>query len=317
MGNTSQKLNKIIETKAAIKAALINKNVNINDDTKFSEYPALIESIEAGSGSGTADDFYNIVTENGTNFYQLFQRKTMESLDLSGWDTSQVTNMSYMFSNCSKLATVDLSGWNTSQVTNISYMFQSCSKLETITGLSNFNMSKVNDIRYMFSGCSSLTTIDISSWDMSQVNDIDSIFSNCKALETITGLSNLDKSKVIRAHNMFSGCSSLKSLDLSSWYFTPTSVVYYMFQDCTSLETLDIRNFDMTNNTYPFNIFDGCTSLYTIRLDNCNAATISCVISEDAALPINAIAGKTRTIYCKESEAVGLTPPTNWVFSYV
>ena len=55
-------------------------------------------------------------------------------MDLSNFDTSAVTNMSSMFSNCSNLSTLDLSNFNTSAVTNMNLMFYSCSNLSTIIG---------------------------------------------------------------------------------------------------------------------------------------------------------------------------------------
>ena len=63
-------------------------------------------------------------------------------------------------------------------------------------------------------------------------------------------------------------------------------------------------------------MFSGCTSLHTLRLDNCSNDTISKIIAS-GGFPTNAIEGVTRTIYCKEENAAGLTAPTNWVFSYV
>jgi surface protein len=56
--------------------------------------------------------------------------------------------------------------------------------------------------------------------------------------------------------------------------------------------------------------------LHTIRLDNCSNDTINKIITS-SLFPTNAITGVTRKIYCKESEAAGLTAPTNWVFEYV
>ena len=64
--------------------------------------------------------------------------------DLSGWNTSLVTNMSQMFINCSAFNS-DLSGWNTSLVTNMSQMFYGCSSFNDpsianwkFTNLTNF-----------------------------------------------------------------------------------------------------------------------------------------------------------------------------------
>ena len=47
----------------------------------------------------------------------------MKSLDLSGWDTSNVEGMNQMFTNCKSLESVDLSGWDTSNVKDMRSMF--------------------------------------------------------------------------------------------------------------------------------------------------------------------------------------------------
>jgi hypothetical protein len=59
-----------------------------------------------------------------------------------------------------------------------------------------------------------------------------------------------------------------------------------------------------------------CKKLHTLRLDNCNNSNISKIITS-TSFPTNVIYGATKTIYCKEEEAAGLTVPRNWVFSYV
>ena len=65
-------------------------------------------------------------------------------------NTSQVTNMQYMFSNCESLETLDLSTFNTENVTNMFGMFNSCKSLKSLN-LSSFNTSKVKQMGYMFS----------------------------------------------------------------------------------------------------------------------------------------------------------------------
>ena len=56
----------------------------------------------------------------------------LTSLDLSRWNTNNVTDMHNLFSDCSALTSLDISGWDTSKVTNIGYMFKGCSALKTI-----------------------------------------------------------------------------------------------------------------------------------------------------------------------------------------
>ena len=55
---------------------------------------------------------------------------SLESIDLSSFNTNNVTNMSCMFCKCSSLKSIDLSSFNTNNVTNMSFMFFGCSSLK-------------------------------------------------------------------------------------------------------------------------------------------------------------------------------------------
>ena len=61
--------------------------------------------------------------------YMFYNCSSLASLDVSGLDTSNVTGMSYMFCNCSSLASLDVSGLDTSNVTDMGGMFSGCSSL--------------------------------------------------------------------------------------------------------------------------------------------------------------------------------------------
>ena len=78
---------------------------------------------------------------------------------------SKVTNMSYLFSGCSKLLSLsDISEWDTSNVINMSYMLNGCSKLSSLPDLLKWNTSNVIDMSYMFNGCSKLSSLpDLSN----------------------------------------------------------------------------------------------------------------------------------------------------------
>ena len=250
--------------KAAIKQSLANKGVEVSDSALLDEYPALIDSIEVGSGDDKS--VWDIITNNGKRMEYLFYScSDVLTLDVSNWDTSQATSMKYMFCLCRNLMQVDVSNFNTGNVTDMAYMFHDC-KLLTSLDVSNFDTSNVTNMMYMFNGCRALTTLDLSNWDTSKVTDMT-----------------------------------------------------YMFYSCKKLTSLNISNWDMTKITASYNyyqMFNGCTALHTLRLDNCNNDTINKIITS-GYFPTAAISGVTRTIYCKESEAAGLTAPKNWVFSYV
>ena len=102
-------------------------------------------------------------------------------------DTSNVTDMSYMFQSCSKLTSLDLSGLDTSKVTNMSYMFGYCTNLTSID-LSNWDTSKVTNMSYMFQSCSKLTSLDLSDLDTSKVTSMDGMFEYCKSLTSLSSL---------------------------------------------------------------------------------------------------------------------------------
>ena len=79
---------------------------------------------------------------------------------------------------------MDLSGWGTSNVTNMNQMFNSCRGLTSVGNLSGWDTSNVTDMSYMFSICSSLTSIKVSStkWSTAKVTSGDRMFYDCTAL---------------------------------------------------------------------------------------------------------------------------------------
>ena len=110
----------------------------------------------------------------------------VRTLDLSGWDTSNVKNMSHVFSFCDKLESLDLSGWNTSNVEDMTTMFFSCTNIESLD-LSSWDVSKVKDMNYMFYYCSDLITLDLSGWNTSNVEDMSYMFYECPAPYKVVG----------------------------------------------------------------------------------------------------------------------------------
>ena len=118
-----------------------------------------------------------------------------------GSNTSNVTNMSNMFSSCSKLTSLDLSDFDTSNVIAMNSMFQNCTSLTSLD-LKNFNTSNVDDMDDMFNGCSGLTSLDLSGWGMRSVTCSNDMFKNCTALTTIRMVgcipSTIDKIKAVK-----------------------------------------------------------------------------------------------------------------------
>ena len=140
--------------------------------------------------------------ENSKEFF--FDYSALTTLDLSNFDTSNVTDMFGMFSGCTALTSLDLSNFNTSNVTSMFGMFSRVAL--TSLDLSNFNTANVIDMASMFYGCTSLTSLDLSNFNTSNVTAMGGMFSGCSGLTTI--IAN-DWSAIDSSSNMFYNCTSL------------------------------------------------------------------------------------------------------------
>ena len=97
-------------------------------------------------------------------------------------NTSEVTNMNWMFMECYKLTSLDLSHFNTSKVIYMNQMFQKCTGLTSLD-LSHFNTSKVTYMNKMFEGSTNLRTIYVGSgWSTAAVTSSTNMFNNCTSL---------------------------------------------------------------------------------------------------------------------------------------
>ena len=183
--------------------------------------------------------------------------------NLQNLNTDQVTDMSFMFTNCTSLTNFNLSHFDTSNVTSMKNMFSNCTSLESLN-LSHFDTSNVTDMSYMFAYCSSLTSLDVSNFDTSNVTDIYNMFYVCSSLTSLD-VSNFDTSNVIYMSGMFASCTSLESLDVSNFDTSNVTDMDYMFMSCSSLTSLDLSSFifnQSSNNNFAYD----CSSLKTLTV---------------------------------------------------
>ena len=147
-------------------------------------------------------DVSNFNTSNVTNMTAMFQScSSLTSLNVSKFDTSKATNISYMFNNCSSLISLDVSNFDTSKVTNMRVMFQLCSSLTSLD-LSNFDTSNVTDMHYMFYGLS-LNKLNLCSFDTSKVTDMSNMFQNNNALKVVYVSNKWNMDSVTNKTDMF------------------------------------------------------------------------------------------------------------------
>lgn len=233
---------------------------------------------------------------------------------------NNVTTMNYMYANdkgdrdINITKSIDVSGLDTSNVTNMSNMFYNLPNLENIVGLTNFNTSNATNMSSMFYYTGSTGTIDISSFDTSNVTNMRNMFANMSmqiifgnkfntsnvtgeglygmffantnitslppitVTSKITSLANLffsctqlqslvfpetwDTSNVTNMYQMCSKCINLKTFDLSNCVFEKAPNISYMLNQCTSLQFADLRSLDFTKIINYANMFGSGVNSY-------------------------------------------------------
>ena len=130
------------------------------------------------------------------------------------FSTYAPTSLYKFFANLTKLKTITgLEYLNTEKVTNMSYMFFQCSSLTSLD-VTHFNTAKVTNMNSMFDSCSSLTSLDVTYFNTANVTGMNNMFYSCSALTTIYASDNFVTDKVEYSYNMFYDCTSLKGTTL-------------------------------------------------------------------------------------------------------
>ncbi|WP_455529270.1 BspA family leucine-rich repeat surface protein [Ruminococcus sp.] len=213
------------------------------------------------------DEVKKVYCAKGTvfpaNCSHMFGTTKVESFDFSNADTSNVTDMSYMFECSRKVESIDLSSFNTSNVTDMSYMFTETDSLVSLD-LSNWDTSNVTDMSYMFCYAKKLKSLDLKHFNTSNVRTMECMFGECNALESLD-ISKFNTSNVKTMENMFMYCRSLTSLDVSSFDTSKTEILYRIFYNCSNLASLDVTNFDTSaaeSNDRLYGMLLNCDALY-------------------------------------------------------
>ena len=220
------------------------------------------------------DGWANADTSQVTDMSYMFYRCNLsKGLDAPNLDTSAVTNMSNMFYGCKGLSSAtgpDLSHWDVSNVTDMSSMFQECTALQA-PKTTGWDTSSVTSMSSMFRGCSSIVTFDLTPWDLSSVKFANYMFSGCSALTTIT-LPDEDMASLTNAKDMFNGCAALTTVNASTWVAPALTSASNMFYGCRTLTSLDLSSLNSAALKDTDAMFCGCSSLATLDLSGIGIA---------------------------------------------
>ncbi|EJV0536568.1 BspA family leucine-rich repeat surface protein [Listeria monocytogenes] len=245
-------------------------------DNDYPTVPPLLtmESMFENSYNLTELDVSGLDTSTVTNMKNMFYKcSVLKELDLSNFDTSAVNNMNSMFGYCESLEKLNVSNFDTSSVNDMYYMFRDCKALEKLD-VSNFDTSSVTNMAAMFVNSTSLKELDVSNFDTSSATTMQGMFSTCRALEKLD-LSNFDTSSVTNMAAMFAACNSLEELDLSNFDTSSVTNMQGMFFECSSLEELDVSNFDTSSVTNMQQMFFECSSLEELDLSNFDTSLVT------------------------------------------
>lgn len=181
------------------------------DEIKKNVTTVVFDKSFASASPTTCKSWFN-------GFYQLTEIKGIKNLN-----TSNVSDMAYMFAGCTNLKSVDLTYMYSPYVKDMSYMFCDCSSLKTVY-LKGLNTSNVEDMKHMFERCTSLGYLDLSSFNTQKVKNFEKMFYGCSWLKAIYASPKfvvVNSPNLISKAEMFSRCYKLAG-ETKSYY--PTHV---------------------------------------------------------------------------------------------
>jgi surface protein len=253
------------------------------------------------------EDVSHMVTTKVSDMSRLFVGNTFKDVDLSRWDTSNVTNMAYMFhkvmvygqnvtnnlnswdvSNVTDMERMfagdsygrsnfnpDISSWDTSKVMNMEGMFAYSDRQD---GVEAWDTSNVTNMSYMFYGEGYFTSSfngNISSWDVSSVINMAGMFTQSKFNQDI---GSWDTSNVTNMSSMFLAAMDFNQ-DIGSWDTSNVTNMRSMFGStccqliASSKFNKNISNWDTSNVTDMSYMFNDAEN-FNQDLSNWNVAEV-------------------------------------------
>ena len=163
-------------------------------------------------------------------------------IDLTDIYISELDDLTSIFYGLYEMEIVDISGWDTSNVTTMAYMFNQCSKLKKIIGIENLDVSKLENANNMFFCCKKLVELDLTKWNPVSLQYTRQMFYKCSNLKIIKNIENWQLPNIKDVSYMFCDCAKL-DVDLSNWDLTHIKD-FFKYQGLAA-------NSGITTNHYP------------------------------------------------------------------
>ena len=210
----------------AIMIMLFSVPVKAQTKTGYAQWDSTNKTLTFYGGVSVPEDAYSLNAD-----YVLPEWQNNSSCEKVVFDESfkavRPISCFHWFNDFTALQTIEgIENLNTEEVTDMMYMFTNCSSLTSID-LSLFNTENVMYMTSMFHGCSSLTSLDLSSFNTSNVTHMGFMFYNCIKLTTIYVSDKFKIDKVSYGDDMFDGCTQLKGVENYSSENTGKSMANY------------------------------------------------------------------------------------------
>lgn len=198
----------------------------------------------------------NINTSNGTNFSSIFNNCSNLVNVINTGDFSKGLNFTNAFRGCKSLTDETIKNLKFDNITNGFGMFGYGTK---ITQLPKFNHETITDMGEMFWDCS-LSDLGETDLNFPNVTNADWIFGQTQ----ITKVPNLFFPKATTTKGLFQNCSKL--ITISGLSIPKTINVARMFQGCSNLESVPVL--DLTFAQYIVYLFQNCSKIKTVKFSN-------------------------------------------------
>lgn len=202
--------NQTSETATTKAAEMVNGTVKMTLDTNGTLHLSG-GSFGALLGSATGSWIVKNLTANG------YQPTQVSKIVIDGKITATtITNYSYLFANLPNVTAIDgLANLNLTGVTDISWLFLNCSQLGALD-LNSWDVSSVIRMEGTFQNCAKLVTLNVADWNTGSLQYLIDTFNGASSLASLP-VGKWNTSKVATMMRTFTDCSSLTSLDVANW----------------------------------------------------------------------------------------------------
>lgn len=200
-------------------------------------------------------------TSNVTDMSYLFANSGFENIDISMWNTKNVSTFAHMFSNTTNIKEVNLSNLDMSNAVDLSYMFAESSGMQKIY-FENVDTSNAKLMSYFLYNTGSGSMVGecffYGDLETSQIVDFEGFFKRTYLTNMQDVVNSLDTQNAENMARMFEDAVRVKSLDLTHFNVSKVKNMDFMFRETNRLAEVKMDGWNATNLESAEEMFKGC-----------------------------------------------------------